>query len=235
MSVKILSESEGSWERTLVYQTVYESFVVLIQQRKQDDVWHVDHHCLLPKLLINAIAALPEKTDPSESTIITSGGYLPARVLPAFQNCNMETLPEETKRILYRYDCECVPLFENQFGAYQACDDDLGNLWGFKTSAFLPDSETTLSSLPTTPAIDPSPTVTPAPSPSLFAGIHNNNNPPNNFDNFGENVLSGTTFQTPKREALSDIFQTPTCSETPNFSGAPEKRPPENSLMKLFD
>ena len=76
MSVKILAESEASWERTLVYQTVYENFVVLIKQRKQDDVWHVYHHCLLPKVLINAIAALPEKTDPSESTIITSGGYL---------------------------------------------------------------------------------------------------------------------------------------------------------------
>ena len=126
MSVKILAESEASWERTLVYQTIYENFVVLIQQRKQDDVWHIYHHCLLPKLLINAIAALPEKTDPSDSTIITSGGHLPAKVLPAFQDCNMDTLPEEIKRIFYRYDCDCVPLFENQLGAYQACDD-LGN------------------------------------------------------------------------------------------------------------
>ena len=197
MSVKILAESEASWERTLVYQTVYENFVVLIQQRKQDNVWHVYHYCLLPKLLINAIAALPEKIDPSESTIITSGGHLPAKVLPAFQDCNMDTLPEETKRILYRYDCECVPLFENQLGAYQACDD-LGNLWGIKTSPSSPEKETKLSSLPTTPAIDPSPTVTPAPSPSVFAGIHNNNKPPNNFDNFDENVLPGTTFQTPE-------------------------------------
>ena len=234
MSVKILAESEASWERTLVCQTVYENFVVLIQQRKQDDLWHLYHHCLLPKFLINAFAALPEKTDPSESTIITSGGHLPAKVLPAFQDCNLDTLPEETKRILYRYDCECVPLFENQLGVYQACDD-LGNLWGIKTSPSSPDSETTLFSLPTTPAIDPSPTVTPAPSPSLFAGTHNNNNPPNNFDNFDENVLSGTTFQTPKREALSDSFQTPTCSETPNVSSAQKKRRPENSLMELFD
>ena len=184
MSVKILAESEASWERTLVYQTVYENFVVLVQQRKQDDVWHVYHHCLLPKLLINAIAALPEKTDPSESTIITSGGHLPATVLPAFQDCNMDTLPDEIKRIFYRYDCDCVPLFENQLGAYQVCDD-LGNLWGIKTSPSSPDSETTLASLPTTPAVDPSPAVTPTPSPSLFAGIHNNNNnSPNNFDSF---------------------------------------------------
>ena len=231
MSVKILAESESSCERTLVYRTVYENFVVLIQQRKQDNVWNTYHHCLLPKLLINAIAALPEKTDPSECSILTSGGHLPANVLPAFQDCNMDTLPEETKRILYRYDCECVPLFENQLGAYQACDD-LANLWGISSTPDSPNSESTLSSLPTTPAIDPSPTVTPAPSPSLFAEIRN---PPNDFDNFDENVLSGTDFQTPKREALSDSFQTPTCSETPNVSGAPKKRRPENSLMDLFD
>ena len=231
MSVKILAESEASWERTLVYQTVYENFVVLIQQQKQDDVWHVYHHCVLPKLLINAIAALPEKTDPSESTIITSGGHLPAKVLPAFQDCNMDTLPEETKRTLYRYDCDCVPLFENQLGAYQACDD-LGNLWGIKTSPSSPYSETTLASLPTTPVVDPSSTVTPTPSPSLFAEVRNQ---PSNFDNFDENVLSGTTFETPKREALSGSFQTPTCLETPNVSGAPKKRRSENSLMELFD
>ena len=163
MSVKILVESEASWERTLCYQTVYENFVVLIQQRKQDDVWHVYHHWLLPKLLINAIAAMPEKTDPSDSTIITSGGHLPANVLPAFQDCNMDTLPDEKKSIFYRYHCDCVPLFENQLGAYQTCDD-LGNLWGIKTSPSSPDSETTLASLPTTPEVDPSPTVTPTPS-----------------------------------------------------------------------
>ena len=229
MSVKILAESEASWERTLVYQTVYEIFVVLIQQRKQDDVWHVYHHCLLPKPLINANAALPKKTDPSESTIITSVGHLLANVLPAFQDCNMDTLPDEIKRIFYRYDCDCVPLFENQLGAYQACDD-LGNLWGIKTLPSSPDSETTLASLPTTPAVCPSPTFTPTSSPSLFAGI-DNNNPPNNFDSFDENVLSGTTFQTPKREVLSDSFQTPTCSETPNVSGAPKKA----TTRKFFD
>ena len=164
--------------------------MVLIQQRKQDDVWHFYHNCLLPKLLINAIAALPEKTDPSESTILTSGSHLPTNVLPAIQDCNMDTQLDEIKRIFYQYHCDCVPLFENQLGAHQACDD-LGNLWGIKTSPSSPDRETTLDSLPTTPAVDPSPTVTPTPSPSLFAEICNNNNPPNNFDNFDKYVLSG--------------------------------------------
>ena len=76
MPVKTFSESAASWERTLVYQTLYENFVVLIQQKKIGNVWTVNQHCLVPKLFINAIAALPNKTVPSESSIITSGGFL---------------------------------------------------------------------------------------------------------------------------------------------------------------
>ena len=83
MSVKILSESAISRERTLVYQTLYEKFVVLIQQKKTGDIWTVYQHCLIPKLFINAIAALPNKTEPSESSIITSGGLLPPKTTPA--------------------------------------------------------------------------------------------------------------------------------------------------------
>ena len=232
MPVKILAETEASLERTLLYKTTYKNFVVLIQKRKQDEVWHVYHHCLLPKL--NAIAVLPEKNDPSESTFITSGGHLPANVLPAFQDRNMDTLLDEIKRFFSRYHCDCVLLFENQLGVYQAFDN-LGNLWGINTSLSSADSKTTLASLPKTPAVHASQNVTPTPSPSLFAGIHNNNNPRNDFDNFDENALSGTTFQAPKQEDLSGSFQKFTCSETPNVSGAPKKGRPEYSLMDLFN
>ena len=76
MSVKTFSESAASRERTLVYQTLYENFVVLIQQKKIGNAWTVNQHCLVSKLFINAIAALPNKREPSESSIITSGGFL---------------------------------------------------------------------------------------------------------------------------------------------------------------
>ena len=70
----------------------------------------------------------------------------------------MDTLPYEIKRIFYLYDCDSVPLFENQLGAYKACDD-LAHLLEIKNSPSSPDSQTTLASLPTTPAVDPSSTV----------------------------------------------------------------------------
>ena len=123
MSVEILAESVMLLERTLVYRTVFKNFVVLIQQKRQGDVWQTYQHCLLPKLFINAIASLPVRKKPAECSLITSGGPLPPKTLPTFQHLGMESLPDDVKRILFRYDCECVPLFENQLGAYQACEN----------------------------------------------------------------------------------------------------------------
>ena len=168
MSVKIFSESAICFERTLVYQTVFENFVVLIQQKRKNDLWYTYQHCLIPKLFINAIAALQEKTEPAECSIFTSGGHLPPKTIPQMLSTE-ETLPEEVRRILYRYDCDCVPLFENQLGTYQAYEN-LGDMWGVKYSPSSLDSQppSVSVSVPTTPAVDPSPTFTPNPSPSLF-------------------------------------------------------------------
>ena len=103
------------------------------------------------------------------------------------------------------FDDRC---YERNWCLGPICGDDLANLWEIEFSPSSPDSETTLASLPTTPAVDPNPTVKPTPCP-LFAGIqkNNNSNPLCDFVNFDENVLSGINFQTPKREALGSSFQ----------------------------
>ena len=95
MSVKILSESAISFERTLVYQIVFENFIVLIQQKRKNDLWYTYRHFLIAKLFINAIAALPEETEPAESSIITSGGHLPPKSILPQMFSTEETLPEE--------------------------------------------------------------------------------------------------------------------------------------------
>ena len=166
MSVKILSESAISFERTLVYQTVFEKFVVLIQQKKKQFVVHFQH-CLIPKLFLNAIVALPEKREQAECIITNSGGHLPPKTIP--QRLSTEgLLPEEVRRILYRYDCDCVPFFENQLGTYQAYEN-LGDIWGVKSSPSSPDSQPPSVSVSVPyPAVDPRPNFTPTQSPSLF-------------------------------------------------------------------
>ena len=119
MFFQILAESVFSLEQTLVYQTVFDNLVVLIQQKREGDVWRTYKHCLLPKLFINAIASLPEKTEPAECSLITSGGHLTPTTLPTFQHHGMASLPDNVKRVLFCYDCDCVSLFENQLGAHK--------------------------------------------------------------------------------------------------------------------
>ena len=46
-----------------------------------------------------------------------------------------ENLPD--KQILFKYDCDCVPLFENQLGAQDA-RDSLASFWGIQ---LLPNSQ----------------------------------------------------------------------------------------------
>ena len=234
MSVKILSESTFSRERTQVYQTLYKNFVVLIQQKKVGEIWTVYQHCLIPKLFINAIAALPNKTEPSESSIITSGGFLPPKTTPAIENPDVNTLTDEVKRIFYRYDCECIPLCENQLGVYRA-SDDLADMWGLKSTLESPDSNTPMSA-PVTPAYDRNPSITPIPSPSLFAGLsyQRHFSVSNGEQPFDCNILPGTNFQTPQQTSENE-FKTPQSSEKPKVGAAPKKRSPEQSLMDIFD
>ena len=106
-------------------------------------MWYTYQHCLIPKLF-NAIAALPEKTEPPECSIITSGGNLPPKTIPQMLSTE-ETLPEEVRRMLYRYDCDCVTVFENQLGSYQAYES-LGDVVCQVTSIFTGQSATELFS-----------------------------------------------------------------------------------------
>ena len=186
---------------------------------------------MIPKLFFNAIASLPENTEPAECSLITSGGHLPPKTLPTFQHFGMESLPDDVKRILFRYDCDCVPLFENQLGVYQNCKN-LADMWGIKLSRCSLENQSQLesASLPVTPAVDPSPSLTPTSSPSLFAGIHKNNSTALFNDNqFDTALLSATQFQTPEPGRVFGV------TNTPKICNAPMKWLPENFLMDLFD
>ena len=72
---ELLAESLISLEQTLVYQTVFESIVALIQQKIQGDFWQTYRHCLIPKLFLNLIASLPDKTKPAEPSYYIKGTF----------------------------------------------------------------------------------------------------------------------------------------------------------------
>ena len=94
-------------------------------------------------------------------------------------NATEESLAEEVRRIVYRYDCDCVPLFENQLGRYRAYE----NFWSVKSSPSSPDSQpaSVSVSVPITPAVDPRPTFTPTPSPALLEDFRRKKKISDNF------------------------------------------------------
>ena len=122
MSFHILSDQNNVCERTIVYQTFYENFVVFIQQKRtneKEENWTTLEHFMIPKIFINFIATLPDKKESEDCgrTFITSGGFVPPLSLThPLYTYDIVTLPKETRTILYKYDCDCVPFFENQLG-----------------------------------------------------------------------------------------------------------------------
>ena len=83
MSYHILSETEISFERTIVYQTMHENFVVIVQQKRlnEQEDWTTKDHCMLPKLFVNYIAQLPDKPQSTSGGFNTSGGIVPPSTL----------------------------------------------------------------------------------------------------------------------------------------------------------
>ena len=245
MSYYILSESEKSFERTIVYKKQNENFVDIITQKRFNgkDDWTTQQPCMLPKFYINFIAELPEKpsTDSFEGSYITSGGITPpSKISQLLVACDISILPVELKKILYKYECETVPFFENQLGVVQACDH-LADLWVLPRS---PDSPS-IPTPATTPAKDPSPTVSPTStqaSPSLFSEI--NGRKFSSHENFSGlwNNLSGTHFETPVKRQESDESDitpetnevTPVNRENPIVCKAPRKRKTSTNLRELF-
>ena len=82
MSLHILSDPKNVWERTIVYQTFQENFVVFIQQKRtneKEENWTTLEHFMIPEIFINFIAFLPDKkeSDDCGGTFIPSSGFVP--------------------------------------------------------------------------------------------------------------------------------------------------------------
>ena len=156
----LLSDSDESWQKTLVYQTMYENYVVFIQQCKDFSMknWITSDRFIIPKSIIDFVAILPGKNLPTHGSVLTSGGLVPPQKLQSCEPQDIATLPDETKQLFFKYDCNCVPLFENQLGA-QGARDNLSSLRGIKLSPTSP-AISSGHSLPTTPLSEPSASAT---------------------------------------------------------------------------
>ena len=128
----ILTQFEGSFQRTIVYQTRYENNTAFIQQRKDSSIssWTTFDQCLIPKKFIDFITTLPNITD--EEVFINnstpSETELSSQHLPNPLTSEIGSLPMDIKRILRSYDFESMPLFRSR-QEYFAALENLENLW----------------------------------------------------------------------------------------------------------
>ena len=206
------------------------------------------------KIFINFIATSPDKKESEDfggTLSIQAGSFHFCRKHILYPD-DIVTLPRETPIILYKYDCDCVPFFENQLRVFRACND-LADIWGLAHSTESPEPTPGCVSTPTS---DLSATVTPESSPSLFSPVTEKKvawifgSLPTTSQLLQN--LSATDFRTPSgsttpttilenmHEATADIEKrrtetSPDKSETPKVSLAPRKRSSNGPCEKLFD
>ena len=246
MSSYLLSDSDESWQRTLVYQTTYENYVVFIQQYKDFSMknWITSDRFIIPKSIIDFVATLQGKNIPTHGSVITFGGLVPPQKLQSCEPQDIATLPDETKQLLFKYDCDCAPLFENQLGAQNA-RDSLASLWGIQLSPTSPASSSG-KSLPTTPLSDSSATTTPhSTSPSFLEALSRDQVPwifgigQKSQETPDTTMLPEANFELPKTPAPEsdgeDKTITPNNLETPKVCRAPKKRKSDSSLSGLVE
>ena len=128
----ILTQFEGSFQRTIVYQTRCENNIAFIQQRKDSSIssWTTFDQCLIPKKFVDFITTLPNITEEEEfiNNSTPSEPEVTSQHLPNPLTSDIGSLPMDIKSILRSYDFESMPLFRSH-KEYFAALEDLVNLW----------------------------------------------------------------------------------------------------------
>ena len=99
--------------------------------------WITSDRIIIPKSIIDFVATLLGINLPAHRSVKVSDDLVPPQQLQLCKPQVIATLPDETKQLLFKYDCGCVPLFENQLGA-QDSRDNLASLWGIQLSPTQP-------------------------------------------------------------------------------------------------
>ena len=135
-----IKEKGDSYFRTLVYQTMFNNFIVLLRQKQNfDNFFETIDHTLLPVKFLPALNKLFSNANSQPAFL--SNGYF-CREEPAEVNeISCMDISFGVKRILFDYDSQVVTITNNQLGFYQALEE-VGDFWGIQTT---PDSPTFVS------------------------------------------------------------------------------------------
>lgn len=126
MTTRILNED--TLHRTIIHECHQGNNYAIIQQEKQKDDWITENHIMIPKYMISFMAELQLKQLRKESLRTVDGDTS----IENQQVVDEKELPEDLRKLLFRYDSECIPFYENQEGVWQEMEM-LESFWGIET------------------------------------------------------------------------------------------------------
>ena len=128
----ILTQFEGSFQLTIIYQTRYENNIAFIQQRKDSSIssWNTSDHCPIPKEFIDFVTTLPNITEEKDfiNNSTPSETEVTYQHTPNHLTSDIVSLPMDIKKILRSYDFVSMPLFRSD-EEYFAALENLENMW----------------------------------------------------------------------------------------------------------
>ena len=142
----ILTQFEGSFQRTIIYQTRYENNIAFIQQWKDSSIssWNTFDHCLIPKKFIDVVTTLLNITEEEDfiNNSTPSETELTYQHTPDHLTSDIGSLPMDIKKILRSYDFESMTLFRSH-EEYFAALENLENMWQ-KHESYITEAKLTI-------------------------------------------------------------------------------------------
>ena len=148
-ALQIISISD--YERTKIYQTYTRESVAIVQQQRkrlasspfndlvanqQWQKWSTKSHIMLPNYVLDHIDLLHQDRKRMYESPKIHQSY------PALEKTEINDagyLEESPRKILFRYDCDSIPLYENQEGLIRDYAEREG-YWDIQTTISSPDS-----------------------------------------------------------------------------------------------
>ena len=147
--LQIISISD--YERTIIYQTYTRESVAIVQQQRErlasspfNDLaanqqwqeWSTKSHTMLPNYVLDHIDLLRQERKRMYESPTIHQSY------PALEKTEINDagyLEESPRKILFRYDCDSIPLYKNQEGLIRDYAEREG-YWDIQTTISSPDS-----------------------------------------------------------------------------------------------
>ena len=123
-----LQTSVSDRERTIIYQTYASELIAVIHQQKErvspstsspfndlapgkNEEWTTKSHIMLLNYLLDHINLLRQNRKRMQESCTIHGSYLALEMTEINDTTSIEQSP---RKILFAYDCESIPLYENQ-------------------------------------------------------------------------------------------------------------------------